>query len=98
MALNFIKNLLGYYTSISISSISSSSSIPIISESNNDSYYTDISSLPNHDKKPYEINFWFFLFFYYGFYNAIALLMITKIFDLYSLNWWPKKLGGVFAY
>ncbi|CAG8465354.1 3135_t:CDS:2 [Ambispora leptoticha] len=31
-------------------------------------------------------------------YNAIALLLITKIFDLYSLNWWPKWLGGVFAY
>ncbi|CAB4422782.1 unnamed protein product [Rhizophagus irregularis] len=45
-----------------------------------------------------EINFWFFLFFYYGIYNAIALLMITKIFDLYSLNWWPKWLGGRFAY
>jgi hypothetical protein len=24
--------------------------------------------------------------------------MITKIFDLYSLNWWPRWLGGFFAY
>ncbi|CAB5196921.1 unnamed protein product [Rhizophagus irregularis] len=59
---------------------------------------------PSNDTDSYlkdekvEINFWFFLFFYYGIYNAIALLMITKIFDLYSLNWWPKWLGGRFAY
>ncbi|RHZ44240.1 hypothetical protein Glove_750g35 [Diversispora epigaea] len=52
----------------------------------------------NNFEKPLEINFWYFLFFYYGFYNAIALLMITKVFDLYSLNWWPKWLGGGFAY
>ncbi|CAJ0823947.1 15374_t:CDS:2 [Entrophospora sp. SA101] len=82
--LSFIKKLFGYYASILSSS----------SELNN----TDISNLPNHDERPFEINFWFFLFFYYGFYNAIALLMITKVFDLYSLNWWPKKLGGVSAY
>ncbi|KAL1924122.1 uncharacterized protein VTP21DRAFT_7157 [Calcarisporiella thermophila] len=44
------------------------------------------------------INFWFFLFFYFGFYNAIALLLITKIFNIYSLNWWPKSLGGRTAY
>ncbi|RIA84760.1 hypothetical protein C1645_879747 [Glomus cerebriforme] len=59
---------------------------------------TDSSHLPDNSLEPVEINFWFFLFFYYGFYNAIALLMITKIFDLYSLNWWPKWLGGLFAY
>ncbi|CAG8647896.1 1408_t:CDS:2, partial [Dentiscutata heterogama] len=58
----------------------------------------NIFHLPNHDDNPVEINFWFFLFFYYGFYNAIALLMVTKMFDLYSLNWWPKWLGGCFAY
>ncbi|CAG8766706.1 14206_t:CDS:2 [Gigaspora margarita] len=58
----------------------------------------NIFHLPNHDDNPVEINFWFFLFFYYGFYNAIALLMVTKMFDLYSLNWWPKWLGGYFAY
>lgn len=54
--------------------------------------------IPVESSDPVEINFWFFLFFYYGFYNAIALLMITKIFDLYSLNWWPKWLGGLSAY
>ncbi|CAG8629196.1 1454_t:CDS:2 [Cetraspora pellucida] len=65
------------------------------------SAYTNVINifhLPNHDDNPVEINFWFFLFFYYGFYNAIALLMVTKMFDLYSLNWWPKWLGGCFAY
>ncbi|KAK9695916.1 hypothetical protein K7432_012741, partial [Basidiobolus ranarum] len=45
-----------------------------------------------------EMNFWFFLFFYYGFYNAIALVFITQIFILYSLNWWPRSLGGVLSY
>ncbi|GES75576.1 transmembrane transporter [Rhizophagus clarus] len=56
------------------------------------------SHLPDESSAPVEINFWFFLFYYYGIYNAIALLMITKIFDLYSLNWWPKWLGGLFTY
>ncbi|KAF9434686.1 hypothetical protein BGZ76_007613 [Entomortierella beljakovae] len=44
------------------------------------------------------INFWWFLWFYYGFYNAVALLLITKIFNIYSLNWWPKALGGLSSY
>ncbi|KAF9582616.1 hypothetical protein BGW38_010970, partial [Lunasporangiospora selenospora] len=44
------------------------------------------------------INFWFFLWFYYGFYNAVGLLLITKIFNIYSLNWWPKALGGITSY
>jgi hypothetical protein len=39
------------------------------------------------------VNFWFFLFFYYGFYNLTALIWITKVFNLYSLNWWPSTLG-----
>ncbi|GJJ68936.1 hypothetical protein EMPS_01282 [Entomortierella parvispora] len=43
-------------------------------------------------------NFWFFLWFYYGLYNAVALLLITKIFNIYSLNWWPKALGGLRSY
>ncbi|ORX99749.1 hypothetical protein K493DRAFT_212260 [Basidiobolus meristosporus CBS 931.73] len=45
-----------------------------------------------------EMNFWFFLLFYYGFYNAIALIFITQIFILYSLNWWPRSMGGVLSY
>lgn len=40
-----------------------------------------------------QINFWFFLFIYYGFYNLTALIWITKVFNLYSLNWWPQSLG-----
>ncbi|CAG8489771.1 1911_t:CDS:2 [Acaulospora colombiana] len=59
---------------------------------------TDAHYQSSESEKPVEINFWFFLFFYYGFYNAVALLMITKIFDLYYLNWWPVWLGGGFAY
>lgn len=30
---------------------------------------------------------------YYGFYNLTALIWITKVFNLYSLNWWPSSLG-----
>ncbi|ORX81347.1 hypothetical protein K493DRAFT_241981 [Basidiobolus meristosporus CBS 931.73] len=45
-----------------------------------------------------EMNFWFFLFYYYGFYNAIALIFITQVFILYSLNWWPRSVGGVLSY
>ncbi|QSL66379.1 hypothetical protein MERGE_000757 [Pneumocystis wakefieldiae] len=44
------------------------------------------------------LNFWFFLFIYYGFYNAIGLLWITKLFNLFSLNWWPASLGGAISY
>lgn len=47
---------------------------------------------------PVEINFWFFLFFYFGIYNAIGLLLITKIFSIYALNWWPQALGGIWTY
>lgn len=25
-------------------------------------------------------------------------MFITKLFDLYRLNWWPKKLGATFTY
>ena len=40
-----------------------------------------------------QVNFWFFLFVYYGFYNVTALIWITKVFNIYSLNWWPQSLG-----
>ncbi|KAJ1678893.1 hypothetical protein EV182_003142, partial [Spiromyces aspiralis] len=43
------------------------------------------------------MNFWFFLFFYYGIYSAVALLLVTQIFRLYSLNWWPRSMSGVTA-
>ncbi|OAQ34999.1 hypothetical protein K457DRAFT_132894 [Linnemannia elongata AG-77] len=59
----------------------------------------DANFLPTAPKSPSVlINFWWFLWFYYGFYNAVALLLITKIFNIYSLNWWPKRLGGLTSY
>jgi hypothetical protein len=48
---------------------------------------------PGHGEARVQVNFWFFLFVYYGFYNLTALIWITKVFNLYSLNWWPKSLG-----
>ncbi|KAJ2725255.1 hypothetical protein GGI07_001388 [Coemansia sp. Benny D115] len=43
------------------------------------------------------LNFWFFLFFYYGTYNAVALSLVTQIFHVYSLTWWPRSMSGVLA-
>ncbi|KAJ2741221.1 hypothetical protein GGI20_005339 [Coemansia sp. BCRC 34301] len=43
------------------------------------------------------LNFWFFLFFYYGVYNAVALALVTQIFHVYSLTWWPRSMSGVLA-
>ncbi|RKP27818.1 hypothetical protein SYNPS1DRAFT_12107 [Syncephalis pseudoplumigaleata] len=40
------------------------------------------------------VNFWWFLFFYYGSYNVIALWLITRIFRMYSLNWWSPGWSG----
>ncbi|KAI1849049.1 hypothetical protein JX265_011287 [Neoarthrinium moseri] len=48
---------------------------------------------PGHGSARVQVNFWFFLFVYYGFYNLTALIWITKVFNLYSLNWWPSTLG-----
>ncbi|KAL2675328.1 hypothetical protein Neosp_011512 [[Neocosmospora] mangrovei] len=48
---------------------------------------------PGHGAARVQVNFWFFLFVYYGFYNLTALIWITKVFNLYSLNWWPQSLG-----
>lgn len=42
---------------------------------------------PGHGEARVEVNFWFFLFVYYGFYNVTALMWITKVFNIYSLNW-----------
>ncbi|KAH7319990.1 hypothetical protein B0I35DRAFT_502219 [Stachybotrys elegans] len=49
--------------------------------------------IPGHGAARVQIDFWFFLFVYYGFYNITALIWITKVFNLYSLNWWPQSLG-----
>ncbi|KAG4293873.1 hypothetical protein FPRO06_00458 [Fusarium proliferatum] len=53
----------------------------------------DGSRTPGHGAARVQVNFWFFLFVYYGFYNLTALIWITKVFNLYSLNWWPQSLG-----
>ncbi|KAJ1767781.1 hypothetical protein LPJ74_005168, partial [Coemansia sp. RSA 1843] len=44
-----------------------------------------------------KLNFWFFLLFYYGFYNAVALALVTQIFHVYSLTWWPRSMSGFVA-
>lgn len=48
---------------------------------------------PGHGEARVRVNFWFFLFVYYAFYSVTALIWITKVFNLYSLNWWPSMLG-----
>lgn len=48
---------------------------------------------PGHGRARVQVSFWFFLFVYYGFYNVTALIWISKVFNLYSLNWWPQSLG-----
>ncbi|GAA6002989.1 hypothetical protein JCM10207_001932 [Rhodosporidiobolus poonsookiae] len=50
------------------------------------------------DDLPVDANFYYFLFVYYGVYLAIGLIFITKLFDLYRLNWWPSSLGGSVSY
>lgn len=45
-------------------------------------------SAPGHGDARVQVNFWFFLFVYYGFYNLTALMWITKVFNIYSLNWY----------
>jgi hypothetical protein len=35
---------------------------------------------------PSRINFWYFLFWYFGIYNGIALFLIVKLFSIYALN------------
>ncbi|KAK4658557.1 hypothetical protein QC762_102760 [Podospora pseudocomata] len=49
--------------------------------------------VPGHGAARVQVNFWFFLFVYYSFYNLTALIWITKVFNIYSLNWWPQSLG-----
>jgi hypothetical protein len=43
---------------------------------------------PGHGAARVQVNFWFFLFVYYGFYNVTALIWVTKLFNLYRLNWY----------
>ncbi|KAK1927284.1 hypothetical protein DB88DRAFT_477474 [Papiliotrema laurentii] len=72
--------------------------------------YTDnpFPDMPSWPKKPthggdgadlpLDVNFYFFLFWYYGMYLAVALFFITNLFSLYRLNWWPSALGGRLSY
>lgn len=53
---------------------------------------------PTDPALPVDANFYFFLFIYYGAYLAFALVFVTKLFDLYRLNWWPTTLGGSASY
>jgi hypothetical protein len=48
---------------------------------------------PGHGAARVQVNFWFFVFVYYGLYNLTALMWITKVFNIYSLNWWPQTFG-----
>lgn len=52
-----------------------------------------LEKTPGHGRARVQVSFWFFLFVYYGFYNITALIWISKVFNLYSLNWWPQSLG-----
>lgn len=54
--------------------------------------------IPGHGAARVEINFWYFLFVYYGFYNFTALMWITKVFNIYSLNWSVPILVPLDAY
>ncbi|POS86570.1 hypothetical protein EPUL_002074, partial [Erysiphe pulchra] len=56
-------------------------------------YNTSAHKIPGHGKPKVEINFWYFLFVYYGLYNITALVWITKVFNIYGLNWWPGRVG-----
>ena len=48
----------------------------------------DADNVGGHGAARVRLNFWFFLIFYYGLYNLTALMWITKVFNLYSLNWY----------
>jgi hypothetical protein len=50
------------------------------------------------DGLPLDVNFYFFLIWYFGAYLAVALFFITNLFSLYRLNWWPSRLGGKATY
>jgi hypothetical protein len=41
-----------------------------------------------HGDTSVRLNFWFFLIVYQGFYDVVGLFWVTKLFNLYNLNWW----------
>ncbi|CAD6581455.1 MAG: hypothetical protein CYPHOPRED_001578 [Cyphobasidiales sp. Tagirdzhanova-0007] len=61
-------------------------------------YSSPRTAPPLPDDLPVDINFWFFLVVYYGAYLAVALIWVTCLFNLYRLNWWPRRLGGTISY
>ncbi|KAI9595791.1 hypothetical protein BDF19DRAFT_422246 [Syncephalis fuscata] len=73
----------------------STTTATIISSSNNSNNSIAAPHSLEFGKHEYEehppialVNFWWFLFVYYGIYNIIALWLLTRIFQIYSLNWW----------
>ncbi|KAI1004236.1 hypothetical protein K3495_g3975 [Podosphaera aphanis] len=62
-------------------------------ESRLSGHHTSIDRISGHGAARVTIDFWYFLFVYYGIYNLIALTWITKVFNIYNLNWWPEKWG-----
>ncbi|KAL5615463.1 uncharacterized protein BROUX77_001300 [Berkeleyomyces rouxiae] len=69
-----------------------------LDDSHNIDGYRDAPSLvsrflPVHGAARVQVNFWFFLSVFYGLYNLVALMWVTKVFNIYNLNWWPKRLG-----
>lgn len=56
------------------------------------------SKVPGHGAARVQVNFWFFLLVYYGFYNLSALIWITKVFNLYRLNWYANLTLSVMFY
>ncbi|CAZ80803.1 unnamed protein product [Tuber melanosporum] len=76
-----------------IRNLISSSLHPLASRGRNDGEVNQQVSGPGHGEAVVCINFWFFLLWYYAFYNFVGLLWITKLFNLYSVNWWPSRLG-----
>ncbi|KAI9263063.1 hypothetical protein BY458DRAFT_438819 [Sporodiniella umbellata] len=58
--------------------------------------FDDCEAYPcDYQQNPYpnHINFWFYLFWYFGVYNAIALFLMTKMFSIYALNWYTGWMG-----
>lgn len=47
---------------------------------------------------PRNVNFPFFLLWFFGGYLCASLLFITALFNLFRVNWWPKALGGKLSY
>ncbi|CUS13390.1 unnamed protein product [Tuber aestivum] len=79
-----------------IRDVISSSLHPLVSRGDIDGEEHQRGGGPGHGEGVVRINFWFFLLWYYAFYNLVGLLWITKLFNLYSVNWYhPLPQRGV---